>query len=240
MISFSQFFSQSLDEGVINPVMEKDKEVRRLDRDIQQASAFGSKEDLESIQNQVTDLYRKYEPMLKSAKSKFVRMIKSSYRGKSPEVKSRIKPLKSVLDKTVKRTKPFGSMNDLLAGAILLDSKEEVDDYVKRFIRNNSRNVKAVEEKVPGGKNEYGYYGAFHIDVEIDGIVVELQVMTKKLWQKKGVAHSIYTSSRSRVGGATSQEKAMSRKIFRKGNIGEDILHVIEEVELELAEMELM
>lgn len=249
MISFLEFLSESkektplilLDEGIANPAMHKDKKVRILDREIRKIAALPDNvKPKESTVNLVTsltkDLYQKYEPKLKSIQPKLVDMVKSSYRGKSPTIKSRIKPLRSVLDKTIKRKKEFGSTNDLLGAAILLDDKDEVDDYVKRFIRKNKKNVKAVEEKVPGGKNEYGYYGAFHIDVEIDGMINELQVMTKRLWQKKGVAHTIYTTSRSRKGGATPHEKMMSRKIFRKGNIGEDVLLVIEEVEAELAE----
>lgn len=104
-----------------------------------------------------------------------------------------------------------------MRGAVLFDTKEQADEFVKKFIRQNKDKVIGYEEKLKGQDTIYGYYGSHHIDLNIDGLVVELQIMTRKLWNYKKEAHLIYTKTRS-GDGPTEKDKKESKKIFALAN----------------------
>lgn len=119
---------------------------------------------------------------------------------------------------------------------MLLSTKEEADRYVRDFKRKNPKIVRAHEEKVAGDSGEYGYYGAHHLDIEVDGLVFELQIMSKQLWQKKSVAHKIYSTTRST--GATNKDKEISRQYFRKGNLPKNECIEVDELSFVVEDLE--
>jgi len=115
--------------------------------------------------------------------------------------------------------KGFGGIHDLLRSAILLKRPEDVDVVVKQI----KKKFKVVEydHKADPSSNEYGYFGSHHFKIMFDKVIVEIQVMTQKLWTYKGVAHDIYGKYRT----ATEYDKenykkdlALSRHLFRVGN----------------------
>ena len=215
MIKFLSFVeSQALiGEGILNPAFVGDEDIKKLDGWISNPSKF--KKDKQQIVDLIATVFSKHEPMLKKIRSKFESAIKKELRKyKKSKFLSDSKEMDSIIDKAVDRARGFGELNDLVRGAVLLDNKAEADDFVKRFMRKNSRAVVGYEEKKRGEDNTYGYYGSHHIDLNIDGIIVELQVMTKKLWQYKEVAHDIYTSNRSKGTGPDAFDRHTSKKIF--------------------------
>ena len=133
----------------------------------------------------------------------------------NPVVLTDIKTLGSVISK-VKRGKKVEQIGDLVRGAVLFPDHASVEEFVKSFVRKNQGIIAKHEIKAHGGDLDYGYYGSQHLDLMIDGLRVELQVMTQKLWKMKHAAHVIYTKTREE--GATESDKIQSRNIFKQGN----------------------
>lgn len=208
----------SLFEGIPNPAMTKNKEVDQLDR----AVKSGRIDDSEAAKK-IKKIMDGYERKIETVKKDFEKLIRSEIR-KFPKVKflSATKPLSSIEDKVIKRKKPLSELNDLVRGAVLFETKEDADDFIKRFVRKNKSKVAELETKERGSDTTYGYYGAYHLLLDVGGILVELQVMTKKLWNYKKNAHDIYTRSRSKPGGPDKFDRHMSKLIFSKGNLGEE------------------
>jgi len=214
MLRFRQFV-EDLQEGIPNPAMKSNPAVKQYKKNAlnnPNATQFDRSAE-------ITKAYNNILPQLQSAKTSFEKLMRKNIKGKQGNVriKSRIKPIKSVKDKVFGRGKKFSEMNDLVAGAVMFDTKEEADKFVKDFRRKNGDKVKGYEEKKQANAGEFGYYGAHHLDVEIDGFIFEIQVMTKQLWGRKSVAHDIYTATRS-TGGGTKQDKEISRRYFKRGN----------------------
>lgn len=238
MLRFSQFI-QNLQEGIPNPAMTDNPAIKQYRRDVVNNPNITKSDKTAGL----TKAYNAIKPELEKAKTAFEKLVRKNIKGKSVgkqgnvQIKTRIKPLKSVDDKVFARGKKFSDLNDLVAGAVLFDTKEEADKFVKDFRRKNADKVKGYEEKKQATAGEYGYYGAHHLDVEVNGYILEIQVMTKNLWGRKRVSHKIYTRTRS-TGGGTEQDKEISRRYFKKGNRQrrehiefEGLLYTIEELE---------
>lgn len=169
--------------------------------------------------SQVEEFYKKLVPFLNKVKDKFDRQIKTAIR-KQPNAKflSGIKPISSVVDKTVNRKKSMSRMGDLVRGAVLFSTKEEADEFAHNFVRKNKSNIVEFETKERGGDKVYGYYGSHHLTLLVDGLPVEIQVMSKKLWSYKSSAHDIYTQNRSKGGELSKADRHLSNQIFSMGN----------------------
>lgn len=61
------------------------------------------------------------------------------------------------------------------------------------------------------------YFGAYHFDIEINDITIELQVMTERLWKYKFVAHDVYDKVRDGLK-VTDDVLQYSRDLFKLGN----------------------
>jgi hypothetical protein len=219
LIGFKNFITEyftfkSLQEGR-NPAFEGDSEIQKLDKDIK--SGKHSEEDLISRTEQA---YKKISPMVDRAHSSLVSTVKSVAGKKSGIIfKHGTKPLNSVIDKAVKRKRGLGNLGDLARGAVITKNPKETESFVNSLKRKHGDKIVDHEVKEKGSDPNYGYYGSHHIQMVHNGVETELQVMHKKLWDKKKMAHKIYTSSRSRPEGPTKQEKTTSKQIFAKANV---------------------
>jgi hypothetical protein len=125
-----------------------------------------------------------------------------------------IKSKDSFRDKTVERGKKPEKVGDVLRGAIIVNSKSQikgvVDKLRKIFI------IKKIDHKTKPD-DEFGYYGATHVDVVVDGMICEIQVLTKKLWDVKFDHYKIYRRYRSKDE-VPQHIIDKSREMFKKAN----------------------
>lgn len=204
-----------------NPLMVHDDEIKKFEKTLKTGDQKKSK-----LVDMLSNIYSKYEPTLSSVKNEFESKVKKEIR-KFRDIKflTDIKSIKSIIDKAILRKKGLLSINDLVRGALLMQTKSDADEFVKNFIRKNKNVVVGYEEKKRGQDNTYGYYGSHHLDLNLNGIIVELQVMTKKLWAYKEEAHKIYTANRSKIAQSVDKfDMFTSKKIFSLANIKEETL----------------
>jgi ppGpp synthetase/RelA/SpoT-type nucleotidyltranferase len=159
---------------------------------------------------------------IQEAKNAFNRILKLE--GQGGKVLLGLKPFDSFIDKVVKRGKPADQIHDVLRGAILMSTSEDVDRVVKSIAKRYRIYEHEVKDKEH--TNEFGYYGSHHFKILVPtktsgGVIAEIQIMTKKLWSYKSVAHDIYTKWRSSEeidSDIRAQDVAWSKELFRLGN----------------------
>jgi hypothetical protein len=241
MKSFKSFL---LSEAPMSPALKNNKQIQKAANALDRLSDEDAYQMLDAVYD------AEIVPIAKDRLGKFQKVVKkflnsSKFRkmpGK-PTVLSQIKSLKSIKSKAVDRGKSLTSIGDIVRGAILFDTSEQAQKFVDEFRRKNSSQIADYEFKAKGQDKEFGYYGSHHMDLMIDGLVVELQVTTKKLWTYKAAAHDIYnnlrdtktkTASKKRyddlpdslkkllgyepVGSDDEKEKALSKRLFSLGN----------------------
>lgn len=159
------------------------------------------------IKVEVNPRKRKFESFLKKASNKEAKILVG------------IKPFASFFDKVAKRGMKVDQIHDVLRGAILLKDKEDVGKTVK-FLKKKAIIYKH-EFKEKGSTGEFGYYGSHHFKIEIDGMICEVQVMTRRLWTYKSPAHKYYAKYRSsgnKYDDTRDKDAAQSRRLFDRGN----------------------
>lgn len=218
--TYSEFLAeQVINEAVENPVFVKDPTVKEVDTMIARGSV-----QKQTLVSKITAMYDKYKSFFSSVKTNLERMVKGDIiKFQKTKFMTDIKSLNSVIDKAVNRRRGFGGLGDLVRGAVLFDTKEDADAFVKKFVHKNKSKITNYEEKVRGNDPVYGYYGSHHIDLNIDGLFVELQVMTRKMWNYKEVAHQIYDKYRSADGGPDKFDSNLSKRIFTVANESVDM-----------------
>lgn len=92
----------------------------------------------------------------------------------------------------VRRGKAPNEIHDVLRGAILCGDDDDINVTVNR-LQAYARIVE-LDRKVT--ENDYGYAGACHVKIILQGMIVEIQIMTKKLWQYKEWSHTFYSDVR--------------------------------------------
>lgn len=204
-------------EGLDNPAFASGQsfgEFGDLDKQINRGAI-----DKDKVMSTIQSLYDKNKGKMEKLKGKFAQFLKKNSRKfKNQEIYAQIKPLKSLLDKVGNRGKSIMEINDLIRGAVVFDDKDDADKFVQDLVRKHKDKVVEVEEKVKGGDPVYGYYGAYHLLIDMDGVYSEVQVMTKNLWKQKKKAHKIYSASRSSSSGPSKQDMQTSKQIFSRGN----------------------
>lgn len=169
----------------------------------------------------VKHIYDTAMDFVKSCKGAFNRMMQLE--GQGGKVLISVKSLDSFLSKTLSRGKSPAEVHDVLRGAILLQTNEEVEKVAKT-INKRYRVLEYDHKESPS--NEYGYFGSHHFKILVNGsggksMIAELQLMTKKLWAYKKVAHGIYDKYREPRDVDTeikAQDLALSRQLFQLGN----------------------
>lgn len=208
MLSFEEFFSEATN------ALSTFKDVRAFD--VQKSSMTpqqatdAAAQILSNHKDQILAAYKDFIDLMKSYTSS------SKFRDET-EFFSGMKPVKSIISKVIDRGKSFKDLGDLIRGAILFDTQDELNQFVKDFSRKESSIIVKYEMKQKGSDPTYGYYGSHHFDLNIDGFVIELQAMTKRLWKFKEPAHDIYNMTRDN-GGLTKADQMLSKRLFTMGN----------------------
>lgn len=242
-MKFRQFLKEeeklelSLSEGQINPLFKGNSAIMSLDKAIIQGRG-----DKSQVMDNLNKLYMEYLPKLETVQKKLDVLMRGVYKGyKNVKYKSAIKPFNSVVDKALNRKKGFSQLNDLVRCAVLFESSEAADDFIKTFTRKYKSLIVGYESKEKGADQTYGYYGSHHLDIEIDGIICEVQVMSKKMWNYKKAAHAIYTANRSKDGGPSKEDMYLSKKIFSMANAPGYVREEFEEFkDIELLERDII
>lgn len=203
----------------MSPILKSNKQIRQVEALIGDASEEDAEEMLEAA------YYEIIVPIAKERLDKFNRTLNkflssSKFRklSEKPKFMSQIKKLDGLESKVVKRGKKLTQIGDLVRGAILFKNPEEVEMFVEEFRRKNKALISDYEFKKRGKDPQFGYFGSHHLDLMIDGLVVELQVMTKKLWSYKEAAHEIYKNLRDADRVADTFDSRLSKMLFDLGN----------------------
>lgn len=207
-----------------NELLKLDKDVRRFHKLWQNSSTNTSefnKLSKEKAKEYISKIYDNYIEQFKKIEDKFAKVIKSKL---PPNIRSKVtflhqtKSLSSILDKVLERNKSIFRIADLIRGALLFPDAESAQKWVDDFRKKNPSMISDYEFKSKGSDKAFGYYGSHHMDLNIDGMDVELQIMPKKLWTYKEPAHHIYNRWRSTTGVPDPEDKQRSFNFFFKGN----------------------
>lgn len=173
-------------------------------------------------------IYKKAAEIAFTYKNSLYKILKKVTGGTlKPKILVDVKSLSSFIDKVVKRGKSADKIHDILRSAILVNTKEDVIDVVKKLKKSVSLVEYEMKEYKSGG--DFGYYGSHHFKIWIKegnspGIICEIQIMTKSLWEYKEEAHTIYDKYRS-LSDAEKQAQidykkdvTLSKKLYYAGN----------------------
>ena len=166
-------------------------------------------------------LYDNILPTLKKLEGKLKKkLVSAGAKVGDTKVITNIKAKKDFASKVVDRKKNLETITDVLRSTITVPSKDDMDKITDGLFRQ----FKKVYEYEPKerGAGGYGYYGARHVLVDVDGYIVEVQLKPRKLgvYQKK--AHDIYKANRGKEGEMSKKDlkkvQSKSRQIFDRGN----------------------
>jgi len=106
------------------------------------------------------------------------------------------------------------TLNDVLRGALIVRKKSKYPEAMHAVQEAFGKIVNVDNVAKPRGP--MGYKGALHLDVEIDNFLCEVQILTGKLWKAKLKSYRAYRKQRNGKGGASKEEIARARKLFKK------------------------
>ena len=115
-------------------------------------------------------------------------LLRATGGNKSTKVLVDVKTRESILEKVVRKGRSPEQLGDILRAAVLLGDKEDP----KRVLKKLRKLLTVVSEEYKEGNSSNPYKGAWHLDVMIEGMQVELQIMPRSLWPAKEVAHEAY------------------------------------------------
>ena len=169
----------------------------------------------------IGQVYDEYLPKMKKLESKLKSKLKSAA-GKIGDSKviTDIKARKDLVSKVVDRNKKLEDITDFLRSTITVPSKEDMDKVTDGLFKQFPKVYEyAPKERGAGG---YGYYGARHVLVDVDGVAVEVQLKPRKLGRYQKAAHKIYKATRGKEGEMSKKElekvQSKSRRVFDRGN----------------------
>ena len=155
---------------------------------------------------------------IKKSYKKFLNgMIKKRDKKRTGVIVS-IKPLGSLISKVIERKKSLLEVKDLVRATILLDTEDQVKKLYNDIARKKVEVIRCIY-KDRGDDEKFGYYGSYHIVFFYEGLNVELQIMTRKLWSYKDEAHKFYHKYREEENPNIDKEDLhISKMLFSKGN----------------------
>lgn len=161
---------------------------------------WGSKDfDANSLKNEINDfLEKEVRPFIDKSKNEYIRGLKKLQNfGKNTKVIHGEKSTDSILNK-IGRGYEIQGMHDLLRGALLTS-----DAQTQELIQDKVRSVFKIwdsSHKEFGKDKDYGYFGSYHFKVELsNGVIQEIQIMPRSLWNTKEEQHLIYTNTRLKL-----------------------------------------
>ena len=171
------------------------------------------------IDEYIEPIKKEYERALKAAAEKDCKVLVS------------IKSQKSFISKLNRGKKPE-RITDVIRGAILCPN----DEIVQKVLRNLQKKTAVAEfETKVRGENDWGYWGAHHLLIELsNGVLAEIQVMTKTAWTYKDAAHQIYDKYREELSKnknllndpTVQKEIKRSKMLFDRGFMGKKGIRV--------------
>ena len=194
------FKAYHLAEAAMSPALRKNRMIQKVANIID----GGDVSDEEAAEMLEAVYFEEILPIAESVLGEFRKIVKKTLTAskvrknlsRKPTVLSQIKKIDGLQSKVIARGKKLTKIGDIVRGAILFETNEEVDMYIAEFRRKYGNIIAEYDFKAEGSDPKFGYFGSHHIDLMIDGLVVELQVMTKRLWTYKEKAHDIYTKMR--------------------------------------------
>lgn len=177
--------------------------------------------DKDAKRKYVEKKYDEFLPKVKKLETKLASKLKTAGR-KVGDIKviTDIKRKPDLVGKVIDRNKKFKNITDFLRSTITVPSKEDMDAVTDGLFKVFSKVYEyAPKERGAGG---YGYYGARHLLVDLNGVVVEVQLKPRKLGTYQKAAHKIYKATRGKEGEMSAKDlekrQSKSRRIFDKGN----------------------
>lgn len=208
-----------LSEALVNPAFMPGKKMAEFGELSKQVSSGNVSKD--DVEERLYSLYIKHKSEFESIRDKYKSIITANARKfNNVKILTDMKSVSSLLDKITVRRKPLSGIVDIIRGAVILDNPQDAEKYVKDFQRKYGDKIVDLEHKAKGSDPTYGYYGTYHLLIDVDGIYCEIQIATHNLWKQKKLAHDIYTATRSSSAGVTKADSLMSKRIFVKGNRG--------------------
>lgn len=197
-----------LDEGATSPALANNKMIARASSAIPSMDKKDAEQTLRAVYDAeiltiANEVMGEFENMVKST----LRAAKYRRLQRQPTFLRQIKTPSSLVDKVVDRKRPLLQIADIVRGALIFDDESVLQDFVSDIRRKFSSVIDDYEFKEMGKDKEFGYYGSHHFDLMIGGMLVELQITTKKLWAYKAAAHKIYTDLRSEKSARERQDK---------------------------------
>ena len=232
MLSYNHFLLESKRKSIRG----FDQEIRYIDRMVSDARKHQNRDQeksdsyLEKALKTIRDIYSSILPTAEKTEKElqsFLKDISRKEKIQNPKILTRIKPIKSVINKVVERGKDFSTMGDLVGAAILTRDDDEPEKIYKNLLRKYRSKIVDAETKERGSDRTYGYYGSYHLDMLINGMVTEVQIMTRKLWSYKKAAHDIYTATRAKQE-LSRFDQALSKKLFSMGNMPSYVREYVE------------
>ena len=200
--------------------------------DSKEIKEFEETRDLESKQKELENIYALLSPKLNIIKTSYRKFLADTIKKKDKKrvkIIVGIKSLNSLKSKVIEREKSLGSVKDLVRATILLQEEDEVKKLYYDIKRKKSEVIRCTQ-KERGSDVDFGYYGSYHIIFFFKGLNVELQIMTRKLWSYKAVAHEFYDKYRHEENPNIDKfDLHLSKMFFSKGNKGK-ILHKRSEI----------
>lgn len=169
----------------------------------------------------INKVYDEYLPKLKKLEKTLASKLKSSAsKIGNAKVITNIKAKDDLAMKVVDRNKKLEGITDFLRSTIVVPTSEDLDKVTDGVFRKFDKVYEYnPKERGAGG---YGYYGARHLLVDLDGFIVEVQLKPRKLATYQKAAHKLYKATRAKQDTMDPAElkkaQAKSRRIFDRGN----------------------
>jgi len=177
--------------------------------------------DIVILEKKLALIYTMLEPELLDIKSRYTAFLRGCIKKKDKrkaKIIVGVKSLPSLKSKVIERQKKLVNVKDLVRATILLQDSDDVKKLYKDIVRKKAE-VICYSEKKKGGDSLFGYYGSFHIIFCFHGLDVELQIMTRKLWNYKENAHELYNKYRDETSPSLDKSDLhISKLLFSKGN----------------------
>ena len=223
MLSFSEFINENLGfELEFDNLMKSKVMVSERAKSFATTQPF-STGTAPTTPAEVEKIYKQAQKMADQGSKELSRGLKRMTQ-KHHKILIDVKSMDSFLDKVIARGKSANKITDVLRSAVLTKTPQEAEDVAKKM--KKVFRVNRFEFKRMGQDKQFGYFGSYHLLVELsNGLITEIQIMPKRLWTFKAVAHDIYNKWRSVKDFTKETRKEMekdmraSKAIFAKGNL---------------------